>query len=116
MTRPMPGLSDWYPAAVGPTRELHPHPVIASRPISATVRVDALHLGTQAAAELAAAKLRDAVLAQIEDALPGITPEDVAQLLKFAEHETQVTTRPDGSVSMAVSFNVATRSHALDAT
>ena len=116
MTRPMPGLSDWYPAAVGPTRALHPHPVITSHPISATVRVDALHLGTQAAAELAAAKLRDSVLAQIEDALPGITPDDVAQLLKFAEHETQVTTHLDGCVSMAVAFNVVTRPHALDAT
>ena len=116
MSRPMPGLSDWYPAAVVPTRELHPHPVTTSRPISATVRVDALHLGTQAAAELAAAKLRDAVLAQIEDALPGITPDDVAQLLKFTEHETQVTTRPDGYVSMTIAFDVVTRPNALDAT
>lgn len=102
------------------TTDPYPRPVVMSRPIRATVRatvrVDALHLGTQAAAELAAAKLRDAVLAQLEDALPGITPDDVAQLLKFAEHETQVTTRPDGSVSMAVSFDVVTRSHAFDAT
>lgn len=94
----------------------YPHPVITSHPIRVTVRVDALHIGAQAAAELAASKIRAAVLAQIEDALPGITPDDVAQLLKFAEHETQVTTSPDGSVSMAVAFNVVTRPHALDAT
>ena len=96
------------------TPDPYPRPVIMSHPIRATVRVDALHLDTKTAAELAAAKLRAAVLAQIEDALPGITPDGVAQLLKFAEHETQVTTRLDGSVSMAVSFNVATRSHALE--
>ena len=98
------------------TTDPYPRPVVMSRPIRATVRVDALHLGTQAAAELAAAKLRDAVLAQLEDALPGITPDDVAQLLKFTEHETQVTTHLDGCVSMAVAFNVVTRPHALDAT
>ena len=106
--------ANWDPTAVGPTRELRPRPVIMSHPIRATVRVAAFHLDTQAArAELAAAKLRAAVLAQIEDALPGITPDGVAQLLKFTEHETQVTTQPDGCVTMTVSYDVVTRSHAL---
>lgn len=114
MTRPMPGPADWDPAAFGPTRELRPRPVIMSHPIRATVRVDALHLGTQTAAEIAAAKIRNAVLAQIEDALPGITPDDVAQLLKFTEHELQVTTQPDGYVTMTVSYDVVTRPHALE--
>ena len=98
------------------TPDPYPRPVVMSRPIRAAVRVDALHLGTQAAAELAASKIRAAVMAQIEAALPGITPEDAAQLLKVTERELQVTTRPDGSVSMAVSFDVATLPHALDAT
>ena len=94
----------------------YPRPVVMSHPIRATVRVDALHLGTQAAAELAAAKIHAAVRAQIEDALPGITSEDAAWLRKVAERELQVTTRPDGSVSMTIAFDVVTRPHALDAT
>ena len=98
------------------TTDPYPRPVVMSRPIRATVRVDALHLGTQAAAELAAAKIHAAVRAQIEDALPGITPEDAAQLRKVAERELQVTTRPDGSVSMTIAFDVVTRPHALGAT
>ena len=115
MTRSMPGPpANWDPTAVGPTRELRPRPVIMSRPIRAAVRVDALHLGTQTAAELAAAKIHAAVRAQIEDALPGITPEDAAQLLKVTEREMQVTTRPDGSVSMTIAFNVVTRPHTLE--
>lgn len=111
----MPGPPDWCPAAFGPTRELHPRPVIMSRPIRVAVRYDAPHLDTRTAAEIAAAKLRVAVLAEIEDALPGITPDDVAQLLKFTEHETQVTTDPDGSVSMTVSYNVAAHPLSLEA-
>lgn len=92
-----------------PAPDHYPPPVIMSRPIRAAVRVHALPLGTQTAAERAAAKIRDAVLAQVEDALPGITPEDAAQLLKDTEHELQVTTHPDGSVSMSVAFNVTAR-------
>ena len=85
-----------------------------TRPITAAVRAYTLPLGTQTAAvrataERAAVKIRDAVLTQIEDVLPGITPEDAAQLLNATEHELQVTTHPDGSVSMAVSFNVTAR-------
>lgn len=114
--RPVPGSpANWDPAAFGPTRELHPRPVTTSHPIRAEVRVAGFHLDTQVArAEFAAAKIRDVVRKQLEDALPGITPDDVAQLLKFTEHETQVTTQPDGCVSVAVAFDVVTRSHALE--
>lgn len=88
----------------------YPHPVITSRPIRADVRVAGFHLDTQAArAELAAAKIRDVVLKQLEDALPGITPKEAAKLLDRMERETQVTTHPDGSVSMYLAFNVAAK-------
>ena len=91
----------------------YPPPVITSRPIRADVRVAGFHLDTQAArAELAAAKIRDVVLKQLEDALPGITPEEAAKLLKFTEHELQVTTHPDGSVRMYLAFNVAAKEEA----
>lgn len=86
-----------------------PPPVIMSRPITAAVRAYALPLGTQTAAERAAALIRDDLLAQVEDALPGITPEDAAQFLKVAEHELGVTTHSDGSVSMSVSYKVTAR-------
>ena len=79
----------------------------------AALRAHALPLGMQTAAERAAIKIRAAVLTQIVDALPGITPEDAARLLKLTEHELQVTTHPDGSVSMTVSFIVTNRPTAL---
>lgn len=91
------------------TRTSCPPPVIMSRPIRASVRAYALPLGTQTAAERAAALIRDDLLAQVEDALPGIAPEDAAQILKVTEHELQVTDHPDGSVSMTVSYNVDPR-------
>ena len=91
------------------TTDPYPHPLILSRPITAAARAHALPLGTQTAAERAAAKIEEAVMAQIEEDFPDLDPEEAAQWLKLTEHELQVTTHPDGSVSMAVSYNVTAR-------